>query len=82
MDAEESQSIDHILIVCRDSLAFLLMFNVTSRCTFNKLVSRSASQHFKFKELTPIKFIGFFQHSELIAAFNFVSAVLYIGTRG
>jgi hypothetical protein len=65
-----------------DSLAFLLMFNLTSRCKFNKLVSRSASQHFRLRELIPIKFIRFFQHKELIASFNLVSAVLYIGIRG
>ena len=41
MDAGDHQSVDHIPIACKDAVAILYMFDLTSRCTLNKLVSRS-----------------------------------------
>jgi Rab family, other len=38
MDAGDSQSVDHIPIACKDAVAILYMFDLTSRCTLNKLV--------------------------------------------
>lgn len=38
MDAGDSQSIDHVPIACKDAVAILFMFDLTSRCTLNKLV--------------------------------------------
>jgi hypothetical protein len=41
MDAGDHQSVDHIPIACKDAVAILYMFDLTSRCTLNKLVFRS-----------------------------------------
>jgi hypothetical protein len=38
--AGDIQSIDHIPIACKDAVAILYMFDLTSRCTLNKLVFR------------------------------------------
>ncbi|OEL28804.1 Septum-promoting GTP-binding protein 1, partial [Dichanthelium oligosanthes] len=39
--AGDIQSVDHIPIACKDAVAILYMFDLTSRCTLNKLVFRS-----------------------------------------
>jgi Rab family protein len=41
MDAGDVQSVDHIPIACKDAVAILYMFDLTSRCTLNKYVFRS-----------------------------------------
>uniref|UniRef100_A0A453BDC2 Uncharacterized protein n=1 Tax=Aegilops tauschii subsp. strangulata TaxID=200361 RepID=A0A453BDC2_AEGTS len=50
--AGDSQSADHVPIACKDAVAILFMFDLTSRCTLNKLVlaaSSSVSQHLHFQ---------------------------------
>lgn len=61
MDAGDSQSADHIPIACKDAVAILFMFDLTSRCTLNKLVavSSSVSQHLQAQR-TNSESIGFF----------------------
>jgi Rab family, other len=36
MEAGDSQFVDHIPIACKDAVAILYMFDLTSRCTLNK----------------------------------------------
>lgn len=38
MDLGDSKSQDHIPIACKDSVAILFMFDLTSRCTLNRQV--------------------------------------------
>jgi hypothetical protein len=38
MDAGDIQSIDHIPIACKDAVAILYMFDLTSRCTLNNIL--------------------------------------------
>jgi len=45
MDAGDHQSVDHIPIACKDAVAILYMFDLTSRCTLNKLVFRSITNN-------------------------------------
>lgn len=39
-DAGDSSSADHLPIACRDAVAILFMFDLTSRCTLNRYACR------------------------------------------
>lgn len=49
MGAGDSQFLDHVPIACKDAVAILYMFDLTSRCTLNKLVFRSVSHHHRLR---------------------------------
>lgn len=77
MYGEDSQSIDRILIVCKDALAFFV-HNLTSLCTLNKLIPRSASHPFRLRELIPSSLDFFITKSLLLLLILFLQYYILV----
>jgi hypothetical protein len=60
--AGDSQSADHVPIACKDAVAILFMFDLTSRCTLTKLVYIQIIFTALQAEITNSEFIGLFRH--------------------
>lgn len=53
---DEKRSKDHIPIACKDSVAILFMFDLTSRSTLNRFVISSSISFFSFSLIFIIDF--------------------------
>jgi hypothetical protein len=58
--AGDSQSVDHVPIACKDAVAILFMFDLTSRCTLTKLVHIQISSPALQAQTTNSEFIHLF----------------------